>query len=53
MVSRSTGKTLEGSGFVPEPPPNLGPGVYMVVLDMIFIPLATLKAVVPKIWTVC
>jgi hypothetical protein len=41
--SRNSGEVLEGSGFVPEPPHNPGPRVYMVALEMIFIPLATLK----------
>jgi len=42
--SRNSGEVLEGSGFVPEPSHSLGFRVYMVELEMIFIPLATLKA---------
>ena len=42
--SKNPGEVLEGSRFVPEPPHNPGPRVYMVALEMIFIPLATLKA---------
>jgi hypothetical protein len=42
--SGASGEVLDGSGFVPEPPHNPGPRVYMVALVMIFIPLATLKA---------
>ena len=41
---RTSGESLEGSGFVPEPPHRPGFRVYMVALEMIFIPLATLKA---------
>ena len=42
--SRNSEEVLEGSGFVPEPPDNPGPRVYMVALEMILIPLSTLKA---------
>jgi hypothetical protein len=43
-ASRNSGEVLEGSGFVPEPPHSPGFRVYMLALDMIFIPLARLKA---------
>jgi hypothetical protein len=42
--SRKPREVLEGSGFVPEPPHSLEFRVYMVILEMIFISLATLKA---------
>ena len=43
--SRTSKEVFEGPGFIPEPPHNPGPRVYMVALDMIFIPLATLREV--------
>jgi hypothetical protein len=35
-------QVLDGPGFVLEPPDNPDPRVYMVALEMIFIPLASL-----------
>ena len=42
--SRTSKEVFEGPGFIPEPPPPHSPGfrIYMLALDMIFIPLATL-----------
>jgi len=40
----TSGEVFEGSAFVPEPPHSPGFRVYMLALERIFIPLATLKA---------
>jgi hypothetical protein len=42
--SRNFREILESSRFIPEPPQSPGSRVYIVVLEMILIPLATLKA---------